>query len=175
MDDCVLWGRSKDEVKAWKISAEHYLAVELQLKLKYAVLNTTDNGVPFLGFLIQPGRIDLLRYKKRRARRTWKCLYWELFAGTITQHQFAERITASLSHLKLARSHQVVYDILQRYDHRLEPGSPGRQLEHQCAERSFGESQQQYAVQSQQQQRVPGSCPDSFGKEGPETDHIQLN
>lgn len=140
MDDCVLWGSSKQEVKEWRAKAEHYLAAELQLKLKYAVLNTTENGVPFLGFLIKPDCIHLLRSKKRRVYRTCKLLYQELCFRTITQNNFAERITASLSHLKVARSQQVVYDILQRYDHRLEPGSPGRQLEQQCAERPFGKS-----------------------------------
>jgi RNA-directed DNA polymerase len=129
MDDCIFWGDQKSEVITWQQQTERYLSDKLHLSLKYSVLNRTEYGVPFLGFLIKPDRVLLLRSKKRRTQKKWKQLYSELIGGGISQQEFSDKITASLAHLKLARSRKVVYDLLQRYDHRLEPGSPGRQLE----------------------------------------------
>jgi RNA-directed DNA polymerase len=129
MDDCILWCNNKYEAATWKEQTERYLYEELQLSLKYSVLNRTAKGVPFLGFLIKSDRILLVRAKKSRSKAKLKQLYRELVGGRISQQEFSDKITASLAHLKLARSRKVVYDFLQRYDHRLEPGSPGRQLE----------------------------------------------
>ena len=129
MDDCVLWTSTKDELIACKRVVVQYLDTELKLTLKYAVINRSFNGVPFLGFLLKPDRIHVLRSKKRRLLRTWKDLYWHLKTGQIDQQMYSDRITASLSHLRIARSRTLVYNFLQRYDFRLEPGPSGRQLE----------------------------------------------
>lgn len=129
MDDCVLWASTKEELVSCRKTVVEYLERELKLTLKYAVLNRSSNGVPFLGFLLKPDRIHVLRSKKRRLLRTWKDLYWHLKTSQIDQQMYSDRITASLSHLRIARSRTLVYNFLQRYDFRLEPGSSGRQLE----------------------------------------------
>jgi len=129
MDDCVLWASTKEELVYCKKAVIAFLEVELKLTVKYAVINRTCNGVPFLGFLLKPDRILVLRSKKRRLHQTWKDLYWLLRRGAIDQQMFSDRITASLSHLRIARSRLFVYNSLQRYDLRLEPDPSGRQLE----------------------------------------------
>jgi RNA-directed DNA polymerase len=126
MDDCILWASTKEELIACKKELTGYLESELRLTLKYSVINKTCSGVPFLGFLLKPDRILVLRSKKKRLHRTWKELYWQLRTDMIDQQLFADRISASLSHLRIARSRMFVYNFLQRYDFRLEPGPSGR-------------------------------------------------
>lgn len=126
MDDCVLWASTKEELISCRRALVQYLESELKLGVKYAVVNTTESGVPFLGFLLKSDRILVLRSKRNRLKRTWKNLYWQLRTDRIDQRIFSDRITATLSHLRIAHSRTFVYNLLQRYDSRLEPGPSGR-------------------------------------------------
>lgn len=126
MDDCILWASTKEELLFCRRVLVQYLEQELKLSVKYSVINKTENGVPFLGFLLKGDRILVLRSKRKRLKRTWKNLYWQLEYDQIDQRTFSDRITASLSHLRIAHSRTFVYNLLQRYDSRLEPGPSGR-------------------------------------------------
>ncbi len=114
-----------------KTPAEPDRALFCRVAVDFEILGPEPNRIwgAVSRFLVKSDKILMLRAKKGVQKQKWKQIYRELFRGRIGQQEFSEKITASLSHLKLARSRKVVYDFLQRYDHRLEPGAPGRQLE----------------------------------------------
>jgi hypothetical protein len=83
MDDFVLWADSRTDLKAVLVQVEAFLANELALALKPPQLNHCAAGLPFLGFRLYPGRIDLgppargrfirklVAYERRYLRGEW--------------------------------------------------------------------------------------------------------
>ncbi|ETR67781.1 MAG: hypothetical protein OMM_11217, partial [Candidatus Magnetoglobus multicellularis str. Araruama] len=53
MDDFIVFGKCKKELKELLVRIQHYLSEQLDLELKHTTqLNRTCIGVPFLGFRI---------------------------------------------------------------------------------------------------------------------------
>ena len=68
MDDFALWGDSREAMKAWEREVRAFCRRELGLTLKPPVLNRTGAGLPFLGYIVRPGKLKLgLRARRRFA------------------------------------------------------------------------------------------------------------
>ena len=81
MDDMVLWDRDKSKLKTARREIERYLADELRMALKPPLLNAADRGLPFLGYLLSPGRIRLTQRSKRRYIRKLTALQQQWRSG----------------------------------------------------------------------------------------------
>ena len=74
MDDMVLWHKDKE----WLIEAHHsileYVETRLECELKPMLLNKTEKGVPFCGYLVFPYFVRLNQRSKRRYLKKLKHL-----------------------------------------------------------------------------------------------------
>lgn len=66
MDDLVLWHPEKRWLHEARHAIEDFLTTRLHLRLKPELLNGTDRGLPFCGYVIFPHHIRLSQRSKRR-------------------------------------------------------------------------------------------------------------
>lgn len=97
MDDILVFGRDKIEVKEYVRKIKEYVSGELNLKLKPEVLVSTDSGVSFLGYSLFKHKILLNRRSKIRLKRKVK-KYGKLYeSGEWSDEDYITRITPLLS------------------------------------------------------------------------------
>jgi hypothetical protein len=93
MDDIVLWAKP-DLLPTLRSRAEDFLG-ELGLRMKRGgEWNRCDRGLPFLGFVVYPGRLRFSRQGRRRLRRKWTALEKARLAGRIGEGELQARSTA---------------------------------------------------------------------------------
>lgn len=101
MDDFVLFGCSKAELRAAGVAVARFLREELRLELKQraTILAPSSQGLPFLGWRVHAGvlrvRRESLRHLRRRVRQ--KC--WELRTGRIDGESWIATLRAVSAHL----------------------------------------------------------------------------
>ncbi|MCM1170446.1 MAG: RNA-directed DNA polymerase [Bacteroides sp.] len=66
MDDMLLFGESKEQVKGYVAAVERFVGERLRLHLKPLVLNASKRGISFLGYNLFPHKILLNRHSKLR-------------------------------------------------------------------------------------------------------------
>lgn len=66
MDDMVLWHNDREFLLDAGHRLEVFVATELKLLFKPFCLNSPETGLPFLGYLLFPGRVRLTQHSKRR-------------------------------------------------------------------------------------------------------------
>lgn len=66
MDDMVIWSNDKNMLLKIGNEFQSFIESELSLSLKPFCLNSTDKGLPFLGYLLYPDNILLNRQSKKR-------------------------------------------------------------------------------------------------------------
>ncbi len=91
MDDFLLFGEAKQDLKKEILLIERFLAETLELELKPVQLNRCRKGIPFLGYRVFPDRIWLSARSKRRFIRKFidyeaKWVNGEWTIETLTQH-----------------------------------------------------------------------------------------
>lgn len=69
MDDMLLFGESKTQVREYVDEVERFVSERLQLQLKPPVLNASKRGVSFLGYNLFPHKILLNRHSKLRFKQ----------------------------------------------------------------------------------------------------------
>ena len=162
MDDFVVWGGSRGELKAVRDRVREFLAVELNLELKASPsLNGTALGMDFLGYRLFPRRVRLARRSKNRFARKLRRYERAFIEGWWGEAELQQRTTALLAFVMPAESGGFRRHVLERFGVAaigLEPRDPRRQLEQQRQELPVSEPQQQQPVQQEQQHWVPG-CP----------------
>ena len=103
MDDMIIWGKSRLEMKEYLSKIRVYLAERLALRLKEGVqIKQTRSGVGFLGYGIYPWKTTLAHRSRRRFSRKFK--YYEgLFAdGKWSEETLADHVQALLGFTLLA-------------------------------------------------------------------------
>lgn len=94
MDDVVWWCQSRQEALETLECVKAFLAVQLNLQTKIAVVQRSVIGVPFCGVFIQPGRIRLSRRARSRyssARQSWEGA-WE--AGRVSTRALQSAVSS---------------------------------------------------------------------------------
>jgi RNA-directed DNA polymerase len=66
MDDMVLWHSDKEALKTAGSLLRNYLEERLCLRLKPWCLNNSLTGLPFLGYLVYPGKVRLAHRSRKR-------------------------------------------------------------------------------------------------------------
>jgi hypothetical protein len=69
MDDMVLWDNNKDTLLAKGKLFEYFIAEKLQLVLKPFCLNSSNHGLPFLGYTVFPNKIQLNTNSRKRFKQ----------------------------------------------------------------------------------------------------------
>lgn len=114
MDDLVLVGQSKPEVRDWRT------AIEAQLADRRLVVHPTKtqvfpvrNGVPFLGFRVYPGRRRVLRPNLRRFCRRMRRYAAAVAVGQLDPERVRLSLNAWLGYVPAER-HAVLIDRILR-------------------------------------------------------------
>lgn len=81
MDDLVLWHRDKAWLKNARLEIENYTETKLYLNLKPPLLNSTERGLPFCGYLLSPHTIRLSQRSKKRYLQKMKYLHHQYHTG----------------------------------------------------------------------------------------------
>jgi retron-type reverse transcriptase len=104
MDDELIFMDDKEALKAIYTLAESFMRDTLRLTLKPLSIGATEDGAPFLGFLIKRRGIYLQRKSKRRYKARLEEIERSLRRGIFSEAEAGERITSVTAHLLLARS-----------------------------------------------------------------------
>ena len=104
MDDFVLWHDDKDELRQIAFGIHVFLEDRLRLKLKLAVIGTCAQGLPFLGFLVKPTGIFLLRKTKVRMRSRVEAITKGLEQGSMSEDLAACKARSVNAAALIARS-----------------------------------------------------------------------
>jgi RNA-directed DNA polymerase len=159
MDDTLIFGERDALRRLWD-SVAVFLREQLGLSLNPRVsgLFPVRHGVPFLGWRIYPRLLRPRPATWKRARRRHRWLEAQLSAGTISEDEAAIIARSLFAHLQFGDTHRLRCSHLHRMGtrlSRLQPGQPGRLLEQQAGQRPVCQSQQEHAVQVEQQPRPP--------------------
>ncbi len=168
MDDFVVWGDSRAQLREVWREVERFAAAELGLTLKPNVaLNRTSHGMDFLGCRVFPHQLRFARRSRLRFQRKFRAYERERTEGRWTELQLQQRVQALVAFTLPCRSRGFRRHVVRRYGvaaNGLEPRDPRRQLEQQWPELPVGSAQQQRPDEHQQQHRVPcGAGPSSTG------------
>jgi len=101
MDDFVLSGRSKSELRAANAAVARFLQDDLRLELKQraTILAPSSQGLPFLGWRVHPGVLRVRRESLRHLRRRVRHRRWELRTGRIDSERWIATLRAVSAHL----------------------------------------------------------------------------
>jgi RNA-directed DNA polymerase len=145
MDDCVIWGQNRSDLKQLAADCRDFLSEDLGL----TVHNTTPifksrAGLDFLGCRVFPDHLQLNRRSRHRYRARLRDLDRQYASGTISESELQKRSEALTSFTVAGgvRSWKFRHRVLQTLlvsGHGLEPGAPGRQLEQLLRGLPFGE------------------------------------
>jgi RNA-directed DNA polymerase len=115
MDDMVLWSENKNELLHAGKQLDAYMTEELKLQLKPFCLNTSNRGLPYLGYLIGKNHIHLNQRSRHRLRV--KMLTYESLRidGVWQEGEYHRRITPLLAFAEKADSRKlrekIIHDI----------------------------------------------------------------
>jgi len=101
MDDFVLSGRFKSELRAANAAVARFLQDDLRLGLKQraTILAPSSQGLPFLGWRVHPGVLRVRRESLRHLRRRVRHRRWELRTGRIDSERWIATLRAVSAHL----------------------------------------------------------------------------
>jgi RNA-directed DNA polymerase len=85
MDDMVLWNTDKTQLKVAFRAVHSFIQERLHCELKPLLLQRSAKGLPFLGYRIFPGRVQLLQKSKQRFIRKLSRIETQLDEGSITE------------------------------------------------------------------------------------------
>lgn len=105
MDDMVFWHHSKTTLIDAKTQLVSYLKSHLGLECKPACINTSNNGLPFLGYVVFPVRVRLNRKSKQRFIKKYKIAESMLESNEWTQADYARHMLPLIAFTKKANTH----------------------------------------------------------------------
>jgi len=104
MDDILVFTENKKDIPGIYANAVSYAGEKLKLALKPAVCGRSEDGAPFLGFLLKPSGIYLHQKTKRRYKAKAAEIEHKRKKGLYTELEAGRRMEAVTAHLLLARA-----------------------------------------------------------------------
>ncbi|MFH1135465.1 MAG: reverse transcriptase/maturase family protein [Pseudomonadota bacterium] len=144
MDDLVLFSDSNGLLKDRLSTIEFFLGdrLGLRLKPKATMINTRLHGLPFLGCRVFPGLVRVRQENLKRMFGKIRERQNEFRAGRVSEDRLERSIQSVVGHLKCVNTFNLRRKSLfsgVEVGERLQPGEPGRRLEQQREELSFGQ------------------------------------
>ncbi len=149
MDDMLCLCDSKDRLSVLYEDLADFAGGRLSLELKPKILDRSDCGAPFLGFLIKPSGIFLARKSKVRFRKRYHALWHGFGQGLMSEIDFSARSSSLCAHTEIARSRSFRQNVIHGRVLWRQPRESRRQLEQRCRELPVGQSEQQPGQQEQ--------------------------
>lgn len=102
MDDMVLWHDDKVELIRMVAELTSFIGERLILTLKPPCINSAAKGLPFLGYVLFPGRVRLNKNSKKRFRRKMNNYDGKLNTGQWSQEQYALHVQPLVAFTRFA-------------------------------------------------------------------------
>lgn len=116
MDDILVFGKSKEDVKAELREITAYLNEELKLQIKPAIqLNRTTAGIPFLGYRIFAGNLRLAGRSKKRLFRKFRAYERKWQTGLWSIEDLVRHMEPLINFTANADTKALRTDMIQRY------------------------------------------------------------
>lgn len=97
MDDMVLWHDDKGELLRRVKALACFIEERLLMRLNPACINTTDKGLPYLGYVLFPKTIRLNKHSKKRFKRKLHIYDAKLKKGEWSEAEYALHIQPLVS------------------------------------------------------------------------------
>ncbi|MBQ7856981.1 MAG: RNA-directed DNA polymerase [Alistipes sp.] len=107
MDDMLLFGHSREAVRAYVEKISQYVDRELKLSIKPPLIEKSVRGVIFLGYLLSRTKILLSRRSKVRFKGKMSKYDKLLVSGVWTEAQYLQHITPLLAFVRVAYTKQL--------------------------------------------------------------------
>jgi len=118
MDDMVIWGNDKNWLLKIGYAFQSFIESELSLFLKPFCLNSTDKGLPFLGYFLFPARIML--NKNSRKRFKYKLIH---YSGKLQRDEWSQlEYQAHILPLIAFTKHANTFNLRRKYNELIEIG-----------------------------------------------------
>ena len=124
MDDMILWSENKEKLIEYGYEFSSYAKNILHLTLKPFCLNRTEEGCPFLGFLLYPDKINLALRSRTRFIKKIRMYDLNLKTEAWSETEYQNHVLPLLSFVKYANSIEFRKQILKRIDEKTDIGQP---------------------------------------------------
>ena len=116
MDDFVLWGDTREQVRAWRGEVEGFLKDRLGLELKRRTpVQPVAHGLPFLGFRLFPHRQRRLERRSRdRFERGLRSAMRRFMEGGCSEDEHQQRLTSLFGWVMQADTFALRRTLLER-------------------------------------------------------------
>ena len=104
MDDLIIWHFDKKALKNIYAEIRYFVENELLLSLKPVLLNKTENGLPFLGYLLFPHYTRLKQQSKQRFIKKWRIIEWHYHKGYWSEQKCQRKVLPLLAFTQKADS-----------------------------------------------------------------------
>jgi len=104
MDDVLFFGNDKKELMAQMEEYIGFVNEKLLLSLHAPIQNKTCHGIPFLGYVVYPGKLRLNTESRRRFRRKLRNLYEQVDSMSFDDDIYRANIVAMTSFIRKADS-----------------------------------------------------------------------
>ncbi len=121
MDDVIILGRSKQEIKYYVYEYVNFASETLRLTTKHPIIGRICQGVPFLGFKIFSDKIILGGKAKRSYIKNVNTLTKLYNQCKISEKCYSERLNANLAYISFAESYKFRKNIVVNVNE-LQPG-----------------------------------------------------
>lgn len=160
MDDLFFFADRESLLEVRSLVRSRLAEMGLRIKAE-GILNQCREGVPFLGFVLYPDRIQLDRRGRRRLRMKWTRLERDFLIGRVGEESLTARTGSLFAHARTAddvgwRREIVKFSRIGESLERDAPCPARRFLEQLRDELPLRDPQQEQGRQPQQEQRLPG-------------------
>ena len=116
MDDFIVFGENSRELKEKREYIRYFLKEILSLELKANTqINRCGKGIPFLGFIVYPGKIRLSANSRKRFIRKFRSYEHKMITGEWEEITVARHVTALVAFTKTADAKAFRRSVIQRY------------------------------------------------------------
>jgi len=115
MDDFLLWGQSRAELRTALHEVRSYLSDALRLTLKPAQLQPVGLGVSFLGFRVFANRLSLARGSRQRFAGKLRHYHAAYQEGEWSEEEYARRMQALVAFTLLAEANGFRRALIHRF------------------------------------------------------------
>ncbi len=118
MDDMVIWSNDKNSLLKIGNEFQSFIESELSLTLKPFCLNSTDKGMPFLGYLLFPKTVLLNNSSRKRFKAKLKQYTYKLNSSEWNQAEYQAHVLPLIAFAK----HANTFNLRTKYNEMMKTG-----------------------------------------------------
>jgi hypothetical protein len=118
MDDMVIWSNDKNKLLNIGIEFQSFIKSSLSLTLKPFCLNSTDKGLPFLGYFILPDRVMLNKNSRKRFKNKLIHYSKKIQKNEWSQTEFQAHVLPLIAFAK----HANTFNLRRKYNELIKTG-----------------------------------------------------